>query len=219
MYNFRLTGNTKTGVMPITRSPAKSCPDTCSLKNNGCYAETGFIAIHWRNDAVKGVDFNTLVNGITKLPENTLWRHNEAGDLDHNNGIIDTGMLSAIVTANKGKRGFTYTHHIPKLNLESIKHANDNGFTINISSDNTTIADENFALGIAPVVVILPINAPNVSYSSKGNKIVACPADKSEKVKCDNCKLCSLPKRDYIIGFRAHGVRKNIVQKIALSNL
>lgn len=219
MYNFRLTGNSKTGVMPITRSPATSCPDTCSLKNTGCYAETGFISIHWRKDAIKGVDFNKMLTGIKKIQPGTVWRHNEAGDLDHNNGIVDTGMLEKLVLANKGKRGFTYTHHDPVLNKDAIKKANEDGFVINLSADNLEIADANMALNIAPVVVLLPIDAPKVSYTPNGHKVVACHADSTEKVKCANCKLCALPKRDYIIGFRAHGARKNKVAKIALNDI
>ena len=107
----------------------------------------------------------------------------------------------------------------PEFIEDAIKKANENGFVINLSSDNLEIADANMALNIAPVVVLLPINAPKVSYTPNGHKVVACHADSTEKVKCANCKLCALPKRDYIIGFRAHGVRKNKVAKIALNDI
>lgn len=219
MYNFRLTGNRKTGVMPMTRSPQKNCPDTCNLKGNGCYAETGMIAMHWKKDLIKGISFLELINSIKKLPKNILWRHNEAGDLSQKNGKIDFDDLVKLVEANKNKRGFTYTHHNPIDNADYIRYANDNGFVVNLSSDNASMADTYKNLNIGPVVTILPLDAPNVSFTPQGNKIVACPAEKSEKVKCANCALCALPKRDYIIGFRAHGVRKKTVNKIAVSHL
>jgi hypothetical protein len=46
-----------------------------------------------------------------------------------------------------------------------------------------------------------------------GVKIVACPAEKTERINCSKCMLCA-KDRDYVIGFRAHGKRKKKVQKI-----
>ena len=66
-----------------------------------------------------------------------------------------------------------------------------------------------------PTTVILPVDADNVSYTNAGNKVVACPAEKSERVNCSNCALCYDNKRDYIIGFRAHGAAKKTVSLIA----
>lgn len=216
MYNFSLKGNRKLGVMPVTRSPQINCPDTCTLKGAGCYAELGPMGWHWKDDSFKGVSFEELVNRIKQIKPNTLWRHNEAGDFAANtNGEISEYHLNELVAANKGKLGFTYTHHNPIKNQDIIKKSINNGFTINLSAETLTQADTYVSYNMAPVVVILPINAPKVSYTPKGNKVVLCPANGD--ITCNDCKLCQRSDRDFIIGFAAHGVRKNKVEKIALS--
>lgn len=214
MYNFQPRGNRKTGPIPTTRSPASTCPDSCALKGNGCYAENAPLVWAWTDDADKGCDFDALLMKIRRIPVGNLWRHNEAGDLDFE-------TLERLVAANSGRRGFTYTHHVPTQNprrLADLRAANAGGFTINVSADNVLIADRYVALGL-PTVVVLSQKAPNVSYTPAGNKIVACPAEKSEKVTCATCGLCYLSKRDYVIGFRAHGTRKKTAERVTVVNL
>lgn len=93
---------------------------------------------------------------------------------------------------------------------------NEDSFTINLSANNLIEADSYVELEIAPVCVLLPQDAKNVSYTSNGHKIVACPAEKSKKVTCASCGLCQLSKRPYLIGFRAHGTKKKMANEIAL---
>ncbi len=214
MYNFQPRGNRKTGPIPTTRSPSSTCPDSCGLKGNGCYAENAPLVWAWTDDAVKGCDFDALLMKIRKIPAGSLWRHNEAGDLDFE-------TLERLVAANSGRRGFTYTHHVPTQNprrLAELRAANANGFTINLSADNVLIADRYVALGL-PTVVVLPMSAENVSYTPAGNKVVACPAEKSDRVTCATCGLCQLADRPYIIGFRAHGSRKKTAERVTVVNL
>ncbi|AGR89223.1 hypothetical protein X831_gp103 [Pseudomonas phage PAK_P2] len=64
-------------------------------------------------------------------------------------------------------------------------------------------------------MTILPMDAENVSFTPKGRKVVACPAEKSDKVNCKSCGLCQVADREYIIGFRAHGTAKKTVDLIA----
>ena len=214
MYNFQPKGNRKTGPIPTTRSPASTCPDSCGLKGNGCYAENAPLVWAWTDDAVKGCDFDALLMKIRKIPAGSLWRHNEAGDLDFE-------TLERLVAANSGRRGFTYTHHVPTQNprrLADLRAANANGFTINVSADNVLIADRYVTAGL-PTVVVLPMSAENVSYTPAGNKIVACPAEKSDRVTCATCGLCQIADRPYIIGFRAHGSRKKTAERVTVVNL
>ena len=214
MYNFQPKGNRKTGPIPTTRSPASTCPDSCGLKGNGCYAENAPLVWAWTDDAVKGCDFDALLMKIRRIPVGNLWRHNEAGDLDFE-------TLERLVAANSGRRGFTYTHHVPNQNprrLADLRASNANGFTVNVSADNVLIADRYVALGL-PTVVVLPMTAENVSYTPAGNKIVACPAEKSDRVTCATCGLCQLANRPYIIGFRAHGSRKKTAERVTVVQL
>ncbi|HNL80003.1 MAG TPA: hypothetical protein PKL69_06605 [Agitococcus sp.] len=207
-------GNTKTGVMLTTRSPRKSCPEHCQLKNNGCYAENAPLVWHWNKQEKTEQE---MIDAIRRVPKNHLWRHNEAGDILSTENLIDEKHLNKIIVANHKKRGFTYTHHrLNNHNKRLIKLANDSGFTINLSANNLIEADSYIELNIAPVCVLLPQNTKNVSYTPNGYKIVACPAEKTKKVTCASCGLCQLSKRTYLIGFRAHGTKKKMVNKIAM---
>lgn len=212
--NFSLTkisGNTKTGPMPVTTSHRGTCPDACPLKKNGCYAEDHYTWLHWDKvtSGDRGTDWKGFLADIKALPKRVLFRHNVAGDLRGTNNHIDTQALKELTQANKGKRGFTYTHYPldNPINITAVKQANANGFTVNGSANTLAQADSYKALGI-PTVVILPEDASKVSYTPDNNKVVVCPAQTSKKVTCSSCGLCQVAKRDYIIGFRVHGKGK-----------
>lgn len=222
--NFHFTAiskNSKVGAIPTTMSDSRTCPDVCPLKGNGCYAESGPISWGWKkvNNGTMSISFDALLGRIKKIHRGTLWRHNTVGDLVGHNDIIDVKALESLYKANKGKKGYTYTHY-DVLSLESnaraVKEANDNGFTINVSANNFNHADKLVSLGIAPVVTVLPMDAPKVSYTDAGNKVVVCPAQTRDKVNCANCGLCQLVDRSYIIGFLAHGSRKKKANEIAI---
>lgn len=217
-YSITMTGNVKTGAIPVTSSGRDTCPDTCPLKaGNGCYAENFPSMIAWDRltRGEFGFSFDGLVKAIKDLPKGQLWRMNEKGDLSHDSGHIDTAKLQAIVKANKGKKGFTYTHHLPSVgnNLEAIQEANANGFTINLSANNLEQVDDYMAHNV-PVVVVLPVNAPVVSYTPKGQKVVVC-LEETKGIKCAQCGLCQQSDRSFVVGFRAHGSRKKKVELIA----
>jgi hypothetical protein len=228
MYNaalVRISANKKTGPIPVSMTTANTCPTACPLasdKVGGCYAAIGPGAIAWRNldNGKRGNGWAAFCEDVKSLPRGQLWRHNSAGDLPSaDKATIDAVALELLVKANKGKRGFTYTHYNPDhaLNGFVIEAANRSGFTINLSGNNISHALELFELNIAPVVTLLPIEAPNVQ-TVNGVKVVACPAEKSDKVTCQTCQLCQLVKRDYIIGFRVHGSGKKKAGTIAAAS-
>lgn len=221
----QVSGNRKTGPMPVSTSNSSTCPDACPIKLKGCYAKYGPTGMAWRNvdsgkakDSVEWAEFTTQVK---RLAKGSLWRHNQAGDLNGTDDQIELGALMQLVNANKAKRGFTYTHY-PVLdhkfadwNAKAVKGANVQGFTINLSGNDVAHADKLKALNIAPVVALMPRDAAKVTMTPAGNKVVICPAENSDKVNCLTCGLCQLAERDYIIGFRAHGTAAKTVELIA----
>lgn len=217
--NFKLvmvSGNRKTGPIPVSTTSKNSCPATCPLMGNGCYAGSGNTNIHWNRLSEKGDSASEFLSAVKKIGKGQLWRHNQAGDLPHSEGHIDDTFLRGLVKANKGKRGFTYTHHLPELgdNGALIEEANRGGFTVNLSANNLDQAVEYVGRYNSPVVTVLATDAPNVQ-EYKGVKIVACPAEKADKVTCATCGLCAKSDRDYVIGFRAHGTQKKKANIIA----
>lgn len=216
-----VSGNRKTGPMPVSTSNSATCPDACPIKLKGCYAKYGPTGMAWRNvdsgKAKEAVEWPQFIRQVKALSNGSLWRHNQAGDLNGAVNVIDADALAQLVQANKGKRGFTYTHY-PVLdnaqNMEAVKKANANGFTVNLSGNDIEHADKLAATGL-PTVVLMPRDAEKVSYTPAGNKVVICPAESSDKVNCLKCTLCQVADRDYIIGFRAHGTAAKTVELIA----
>ena len=209
------SNNAKTGPIPVSTTSQETCPDTCPFNTNnagGCYAGSGPLKLHWDKvtSGERGMNWFDFCDEIEKLPNNQLWRHNQAGDLPHKNGRIYPLRLGALVKANKGKKGFTYTHHDPNkgANKYLIENSNKNGFTINLSANNPDHADEMVAMNIAPVVTLLPSDTTEKTLETKkGNKIVVCPATYRNDISCSTCGLCA-QQRNVIVGFPAHGTSK-----------
>lgn len=221
-YRVHLTlksRNEKVGPIPVSTTESKTCPTSCPFKKSGCYADGGPLALFWgkvdRKEA--GTDWDTFCGQIEALPEGQLWRHNQAGDLPSNGSEIDTHAMGLLVEANKGKRGFTYTHHNPEVasNRVAIAQANMNGFTVNLSGNNLKHADNLAALNIGPVVAVVPENHPEHSTTPMGRKVVVCPEQTGKAKSCAECALCQKANRSVIVAFRAHGVSKRKAIAIA----
>ena len=211
------SSNVKTGNIPVTISPSKTCPSSCPLKGAGCYADIGPLMIHWKAvDKNQGVTWNQLCNKISELEPGTVWRHNQAGDLPGQGNRIDRAALRELVTANRGRRGFTYTHKpLTQKNISAIRSANRRGFTVNLSANNLAHADELVAKDVGPVTVVLPAEQTTNTVTPAGNKVVVCPATTHEDVTCKSCELCAISTRKVIVGFPAHGTRKRQASEIA----
>ena len=215
----RVSANKKTGPIPVSYTTPDSCPNACPLKKNGCYADSGPVHYAWRKAESHGAEWNEFCDKVAALPKNQLWRHNVAGDLpaqSRQSNTIDVNALRELVEANKGKRGFTYTHYpvSDESNRFAIALANAHGFTINVSRETYAEADEAVNYGVAPVVVLQDVDAPKVSFTPQGNRVITCPATYSDSVTCATCELCYNANRRIIVGFPAHGTSKRKVINI-----
>jgi hypothetical protein len=214
--------NVKTGPIPVSTTTSKSCPTSCALKGSGCYAEYGPLGIHWRKvtEGTRGTDFDTFIKSIKQLPEGQFWRHNQAGDLPGAGDRIDRGNLMKLARANKGRRGFTYTHK-PVINnaanRNAVEAAVKAGFTINLSANNLKQADQLADLGVAPVVVVLDKTVTGKAdlKTPQGRRVVVCPATYIDDSSCAKCQLCQRAGRNVIVGFPAHGAARNKASKVA----
>jgi len=209
------SSNGKTGPIPVSGSAASTCPDVCPFKSHGCYAKYGPISWHWArlNKGTQGITWLDFLSRIVNLPAGQLWRHNQFGDLAGKNNEIDPVSLANLVKANKGKKGFGYTHY-PVLNEQdkcaaanrkAIRSANRNGFTINLSANNLNHADQLANLDIGPVCSIVAQDSPESFQTNAGNRVIVCPAQTRDDITCAKCKLCAQSNRKVIIGFKAHG--------------
>ena len=241
VYWTQISSNAKTGPIPVSTTTALTCPEACpfnSANAGGCYANGGPLAILWKQvtNGDKGIAWADFVAKVKALPKNQLWRMNQAGDLPGVGNDIDSDALAMVVKANKGKRGFTYTHKpMTPANAAAVKAANESGFVINLSANDTTHADELKALNIAPVAVVLPADMgrnatkggewleSEAEYKNRvrenlttpnGHAIVVCPATYRDTVTCATCGICAT-NRKAIIGFPAHGAQKKKASGVA----
>ncbi len=231
--NSKVVGKTKSGhkLQSVTTTGRQSCPDGCEHKNTTCYADTGFLPMHWDkvSSGERGEAFDTFLKKIESIPEGNAWRHNQAGDLlgyshDPANSI-DSEALAKLAEANRGKRGFTYTHKeiepsqyvnksTAKANLEAITKANLDGFTVNLSANGIAKADRYYKTG-NPVAVTVTEDTPEKTTSPDGNKLVVCPVQTGKANNCAECLLCQRGKRRIIVAFRVHSSNKGKFEAIA----
>ena len=214
MYNAHLSpqsANAKTGPIPVSTTSRTTCPVDCAMRDE-CYAASGPLALHWRavSDGARGTDWSTFCASISALPKGQLWRHNQAGDLPGDGHTVDPAALGMLVRANIGKRGFTYSHYRDAASLAWIRHANEWGFTVNLSANNLADADTLADTGAGPVVCVLPSDASENTRTPAGRRVVVCPATQRDDVSCATCQLCQR-QRDTIVGFPAHGTRKRVI--------
>jgi hypothetical protein len=207
-----VSGNRKVGPIPVSTTEKRSCPPECMLKDTDCYARFGPLGMHWSKVGNgRGWQWTLFCKQVAAFVVNQLWRHNQAGDLPQDdNGKIDHAKCRELSKASRHTRGWTYTHYTPNdpHNAAIIREMNAApGLTVNLSADTVSQADEYHALGIAPVVVILPEDAQlRGNTTPSGLPIVVCPAQTQEDMSCNVCKLCFHKHRKSIVGFLAHGI-------------
>lgn len=224
-FNMK-SGNTKVGKIPVSTSPKQTCPSSCPLRDEACYARFSTLGMYWSklSKGLTGKSWESLINNIKLIKSGQLWRHNQAGDLPKDELLstpevdrLDEEKCLQLVSASSHTKGFTYTHYscYDEHNRKIIKHMNQqSGMTVNISADTVEQADEYVSLNIGPVCVTMPTGTPTLNNRTPaGNFIVICPAQTNNNMTCEKCKLCQVKTRKSIIGFIAHGSGRNILSK------
>ena len=129
---------------------------------------------------------------------------------------MDGDACEELTKANKGKRGFTYTHYNPSKhgNGVIIKAMNKAGFTVNLSGNNIDEAIELSKLNVGPVVSVADSKTKG-AFKKGGKQFVQCPATtENNNVSCATCQLCEVKTRKSIVYFPAHGTQKKTVNNI-----
>jgi len=219
--------NSKVGPIKVTTTERKSCPKECGIIDE-CYASTGFhMNMHWKKVSKheRGDNWTGFTRRVKRFEFDEVWRHNQAGDLPKKRQStvkvdrLDDKKCKSLAVAAKHTKGWTYTHYDPtdKHNAGVIKGMNKiGGLVVNLSADTLDKADEYYNLGIAPVTVPLPSDAPHQgNVTPNGLPIVVCPAQTTKGIQCATCKLCQVRDRKSIVGFLAHGVKaKQLTEKL-----
>jgi len=216
-----ISKNKKTGPMAVVTTLDSTCPDTCPLKDAGCYARSGPMRLVWDqlNFGKIGFTWKEGIASILALPRFQVIRLLQAGDLPGKRNRINLRKLRELAKASvaRGKRAFCYTHKpMTPANIAAIREANKvDRFTVNLSADSLEQADAYKALDIAPVVVTLPSTQTRAVKTPAGNTVAICPATLSD-IRCTDCMLCARD-RAAIIGFPAHGNKKKALDRALLA--
>jgi hypothetical protein len=219
------SSNAKTGKIAVSTTSQDSCPSDCALKGNGCYASTGPLKLHWDRvsegpwaDKPRGTDIESFCNALRQLPDRSLFRHNQAGDLPHTNGLINPHALKLIADAcgERNLIAWTYTHHNVKnpANSQPVHEAIASGLTVNVSAHSQQHAADCHKQGL-PSVCIVPRGETRKHWEHDGVKFLVCPAQTSKKT-CSECKLCAVADRSCVIAFKAHGTQAKKVEATIL---
>lgn len=210
-----VSSNMKTGPMPVSTTSSNSCPPTCGMYDD-CYLKFGHGSIHWKkiDEHERGMPWSDFCRTVSRdIHHGQLWRHNQAGDLPGDGTYVDSDALRQLVEANRGKRGFTYTHYpLNNWNVALIEAANANGFTVNVSCDTLAQADHVRETVRAPVAVVLRSDETRKSfYTEAGHKVVVCPTY-YQNTNCMRCGICQDNSEERcIVGFPAHGPKRKVI--------
>jgi hypothetical protein len=173
--------------------------------------------MHW--DAVsrgeRGLPWPQFLAAIAELPYGQLWRHNQAGDLYKPATRTGQTALAQLTTANRGRRGYTYSHHkLTPATVRAFKAATANGFTVNASCETERAADAAIAKGLRAVFVV-PAGETRTSWqTADGNRAVVCPAQRFDRMDCATCQLCQARPQNVAIVFKAHGSQWRKVEAV-----
>ncbi len=208
--------NVKLGRSAATYVSQSSCPDSCALKSNGCYAEHGPVA--WST--------TSKVNGTTRRPVDLA--RVEARLIDelpgdrplrvHTVGDCRTDAAARVVSAameRYSERGntfaWTYTHAWREVKRDSWGSA-----SVLASTESVAGIRAARARGYAAAIIVAESPSERL-YKTDGEKVIPCPAE-AGKTTCDECGLCT--RTDFLfrnrisISFAAHGARKKTVEGI-----
>ena len=212
MYLVPITTNKKVGDISVTYLPIKqTCPDTCALKDNGCYASMGNVGLQVMRlerlaDRFKAYDI--VRKEAREIVAYAKQNHNPKPLRLHVSGDARTNKSAKLLaTAAKSwqNKVYSYTHA-----WKDVKRSSWGNVSVLASVESTSDAKLALKRGYAPAIIVAS-HASSKAYVKDGIKIIPCP-QQTKDVTCDRCKLCMndkmLRNQGAAIGFAVHGATK-----------
>lgn len=215
MFLVLSSKNVKVGDVAATYAPIQNtCPDTCALKNNGCYAQTGNVGFQVRRleRTWAGLSGDTLAElegseiagqglALSLAGVRKPLRIHVSGDA--------TSDLRARALANGARHWpgpvWSYTHAWRTVARESWGRV-----SVLASVETLSQASEALSRGFAPAIVVSAHPADGKAWRDPetGVKVIPCPSQ-TRDVTCVDCGLCfrdgTLIAQRAAIAFAAHG--------------
>lgn len=216
-FAVEASDNAKTGLVHATYASQNSCPSSCPLRGNGCYAEHGPMGIWTSKVKNAGPDATPIevAQAEAIAIDKTL-----SGRLDlrlHVVGDCATNEAAAIVSEaalhvlRKDRQAWSYTHAAADVERRAWGKVS---VLASGERPEQILAYQN--KGYATAMVVDKFEGDKL-YQRDGLKILPCP-NQTRGVKCVDCRLClddsRLHKQGITIGFTPHGSRAKRVLKV-----
>lgn len=200
-----VSGNTKTGPLPVTYRTEATCPTTCAFYKNGCYAEGKPFLVARKNARTVTVDEAVDKLGGRRADARFL-RDRVSGDVLAADGKVDMPYIRALAEIGErtGLRVFGYTHLWSKFTKRQVKETARRGYVMNASCETRGDVERAVMLGMPAVITSDSVEEGEVIA---GLRVVTCPAQTHEGVTCASCGLCARPQRHAVVRFLTHGPR------------
>jgi hypothetical protein len=220
--NTKIMGSAKIDATYL--SILVTCPETCLLKKNGCYADNYPLGLHVHRLNDEAVNLSPIQVARAEafvidnsynagpVPTGRALRMHVSGE---SRTITGSRIINAAVGRWKARGGgiaFSYTHawdHVTK------EHWTNVSMLASVDSlDQVEYARQN---GYAPAIVVAE-HKSDKAYRMDGcsTKWIPCPAQVN-KVGCVDCKIClnadRLYHNDMGVAFAAHGIKTESIKK------
>lgn len=201
----------------------QTCPNTCALKDNGCYGQTGLVNIHtMRADRLaEGMTPLQAARTERKLIQNAFkgkdipqdglkggrdMRLHVVGDARTVGAAKEMAKAAEDWDGRKGGSVFSYTHAHAKVER---KHWGK----VSVLASVETGAEAEMAKlqGYVPAIVVdvHPNGAKIFHVEGSNTKFIPCPQQTEKTPGCTNCRLCMNDGRlrdlNLGIAFALHG--------------
>ena len=214
--------NAKVGNIAATYLPVdKTCPNTCALKDNGCYAQSGNVGIHnirldkevAKRKRMSAYDIVRMeareIIAKAEQSKGKALRLHVSGDARTN---ASAKLLGKAALVWRGKV-YSYTHA-----WRTVERASWGKVSILASCENVGQVAQAFARGYAASLVVDAHPADGKAFTVDGIKQIPCPAQTRDDVTCETCKLCmnddKLVDMRACVTFAAHGVSRKKALKV-----
>lgn len=200
--------NGKVGLAAVTyASIAATCPKTCALKGEGCYAQGGRVAILVKQLdeqagnalAVARAEAEAIRANAKKAPPGYPLRLHASGDCRTN----QTAAIVALAAADWPGPVWAYTHAWRDVSRKAW-----GGVSVLASIEDPADGRAALAAGYAPALVTHEHPKDGRAWTKAGVTWIPCP-EQTRGVQCVQCRLCfdaeALKQRRAGIAFAAHG--------------
>ena len=197
------TRDKKTGNILVSYSPKETCPDSCSLKEGGCYAWGLFYLNKLSRDIKSGTKkLRSLRDTINQRHKDCkVVRHRVAGDIV---GDVDGTLEECHFVEESGLTNIGYTHAWREEESQPLKKY----FRASCQSISEAVEAREMGWGAS---LIVSKGVPSVITLPNGEKAFKCPArygvEGKMDITCNTCTLCKITDKTIAktVMFEVHG--------------